>query len=176
VAGRDLPELSTEFRQAGINLDALYNRLEVPLTWLGRETLRERITTGLRRYLGAYGREPVADARERVWAAWVNADHVDFGRLDEELQRKVIGHVAGTPESHREVRPGGLPGRVGSPELVARNRQAILEGFGLDSYGKRLLGLYRRLVAASPEAPAGLPADALLNEFLAPERLYPLRT
>jgi len=176
VVGRDLPELSTEFRQAGINLDALYKRLEVPLAWLDQEALRDRIATGLRRYLGAYGREPAAEARERVWAASVNEGRVDFGRLDEELQREVIRRVVGAPESHCEVRPGGLPSQVGSSELITRNRRAILESFGLDTYGERLAGLYRRLVAASPEAPVGLPADALLDEFLAPERLYLLRT
>jgi glycosyltransferase involved in cell wall biosynthesis len=176
VVGRDLPELSAEFREAGINLDALYRRLEVPLAWLDQGALRDRIGTGLRRYLGAYGREPAADARERVWGAWVKKDRVDFGRLDEELQREVIRRVAGAPGSHREVRPGGLPSQVGSPELITRNRQAILESFGLDAYGERLLGLYRRLAAASPEAPVGLSADALLDQFLAPERLYLLRT
>jgi len=83
IAGRDLPEITHEFEDAGIKLGHLYERLEVPLDWIGAATLRENAQAGLQRSLDAYGRQPGAADVERTLDAWLRDDRVDFGRLEQ---------------------------------------------------------------------------------------------
>ncbi len=176
ITGRDLPELTAEFREAGVKLDGLYPRLEVPIAWLPEDLLGDKIAAGLERYQGAYGRKPKPDDEDRVLAAWVRNELVDFGRLDEACQELILSRVATSKDVRKEIRPMGLPGQAAPHQQVANNRRAILENFGLHSYGRRLVGLYERLLASPIERPSALTGQALLDEFLAPERLNLLRT
>ncbi|MCB1120751.1 MAG: hypothetical protein KJT03_04335, partial [Verrucomicrobiae bacterium] len=50
LIGRDLPDITGDFKDAGIRLDNLYTRLEVPIAWIGYERLRERVHASLFRY------------------------------------------------------------------------------------------------------------------------------
>ena len=62
------------------------------------------------------------------------------------------------------------------PERIRTNRQMIRENYSLEHYGPRLLKIYSGLM----EEPAGnldaLAGEAILEGFLAPERLFLLRT
>lgn len=175
LVGRDIPEITAEFRQAGMDLELLYPRLDVPLEWVGREDLCRRLTAAWQNYYAAYGR--AADAQhacETALEAAVREGAVDFGRLDEHLQEKVLRQVA---------QAGALP--PGMPELmrlipdrvtIEKNRQAVLEHFSLQRYGQRLLRVYEK-VAGSATGPVGAhDAEALLSCFLKPERFFMIRT
>ncbi|BCX81354.1 hypothetical protein MIT9_P0932 [Methylomarinovum caldicuralii] len=173
VSGRDLPDITADFRGAGLALDHLYPRLDIPVEWLGEKPLRQRLVEGLRDLYRAYGLpEPTAEQCERAWAAWVREGRVDFGRLDEPLQTQVIRRLHHSAAARRM-----LPRRlaVPSPQTVARNRTVALGHYDLHHYGKRLESLYAALLAAPCRPPETLDAAALLHRFLQPERLCLLR-
>ncbi len=176
VTGRDLTEITGEFKEAGVELSGLYERLEVPTEWLATELLESKIRSGLEGYMQAYGRTPGAEDVERVKRAWIHGDRLDYGRLDEELQETVLRRVAASTEVHDLIRPPRLFDQPGSPDQIGRNRQAIVDTFGLDSYGKRLARVYDCLATSSPQTLESISDDVLLDEFLSPERLFLLRT
>ncbi len=176
VAGRDLPELTDDFRAEGVRLDGLYRRLDVPLAWLDRDALRAAAGAALTRLHEAYARPLPPDAVDRALAAWIRDGHVDFGRLDEPLQRAVIRRVHGATDERSALHPGTLGAGMPTGAVVAANRQRIRHNFGLKTYGERLLRCYRALLDAPVAPPRPLDGEALLDHYLAPERLYLLRT
>jgi len=54
LVGRDLPEITGDFRRAGVQLDRLRPRIEVPVDWLGADAVRQRIATAYRRTPAEY--------------------------------------------------------------------------------------------------------------------------
>lgn len=175
VCGRDLPEITREFREEGIRLPHFYERLNIPVRWLGRERIAAKARAGLRRSLAAYGRKPGRDDPERVLAAWISADCVDFGRLDEELQEIVLRRVVGSPAEARALVPWSLPDPDRCAEDIESNRRILREKYGLQAYGRKLMRVYGQLLSSRVSAIGCLNGEILLDFFLAPERLTLLR-
>jgi hypothetical protein len=176
IAGRNLPEITHEFEDAGIELGHLYERLEVPLDWIGVVTLRDKAQAGLQRSLDAYGRQPSAADVERTLDAWLRDDRVDFGRLDELMQERIIERITDSPATRSELSPARLPDTSSDAAMLAQNRTAALEGYGIEHYGRQLCRIYRCIMASSVETTDALDGDSLLNQFLDPARLFLLRT
>ncbi|WP_295879411.1 hypothetical protein [uncultured Thiohalocapsa sp.] len=175
LAGRDLPEITADFTAAGVRLPALYPQLRVPLDWLDLTRLRAAYATAATERAAAYGR-PAGDAAERAWAHAVQDRRIDFGRLDEPAQETVIRHLHADPGARAELRPRSL--RVAAdPDLINANRSAIAAQYSVPGYGARLEAIYAAVAAAEP-SPHFSAADgsALLARFLAPERLWLLRS
>lgn len=175
LVGRKLPEITDEFEHAGLDLSSLYTQLRVPLEWIGCERFAAKLEAALARVYAAYDRAIAPDDVERALTAASTGDHVDFGRLDEPLQRAVIERVASSPGARAEIRPATVLPRD-MPGTVQANRTHVEQQFRLLEYGHRLHAIYQT-AADSPAAPeAALNADYLLEEFLAPERFCLLRT
>ncbi len=176
LVGRNLPEVTGAFRSAGVDLSTLYDRLDVPLEWIGAQVLENRIRAERQVFLAAYGRTPADDDCERVLSAWIHDRQVDFGRLDEPLQESIIDRVVAADIERRQISVRCL--QPPAAHCVASNGDAVRRTFGLDAYGQRLKTIYRGLLDAG--AGAG-PIEAAANEvildwFLAPERLFLLAT
>lgn len=174
LVGRDLPEITGEFRESGVDLDSLYGRIEIPLEWIGGNNLENRVGEALRGYLTAYGRTTGQGDLERAMQALVRNGRVDFGRLDEALQEGVIRRLAGTADPRSELPDASLD--VPSAKRIEHNRRAVMDNFGLDAYGRRLIKLYHQVLDAPVEPVGTLDGEVLLDGFLAPERLFLLRT
>ena len=176
LAGRDLPEMTREFKAQGVNLDALYERLLVPLAWVGADAFRRKVEAGLAALLREYGREPGLDEVDRAVAAATDGRLVDFGRLDEDLQEIVIRRLARSPSLAEDLRPASLAARLADGEALANNLRVTQEQYGLRPYGERLARIYDGLAGAGPGTLTAPDAGRLLDRFLAPERFFLLRT
>jgi len=176
VVGRNLPEVTGGLRAAGVDLSALYDELDVPVDWIGLDFLRRRAAAALARYLAAYGRACTAADVDRAIGAWVRRGKVDFGRLDEPLQRQVIERVCDSPSAAREIEPPALAANHADNDHVTANRRVIRGEFGLERYGRRLLELYAVLRAAGHGPVEDGPAAEILEQFLDPARFTLLRT
>ena len=174
VAGRNLPEITTDFAEQGIQLDGFYDRLEVPVAWIDSNDLHRRLDESLRRAFSAYGRELPDDAIERAYMAAVRDGQVDFGRLDEPLQEAVLETLLDQPSRRDLVTAPALDDAPAS--RIAANREAIEGAFSVAAYGDRLAGIYRDLADASRETVGRLDGDALLDSFLDPSRFMLLRS
>ncbi len=174
VLGRDIPEVTCDFKQAGVDLAHLYARLDVPLAWVGESALREACRRGLEVQYAAYERALPAGAVEQTWADIVRGDAVDFGRLDEALQARVLEPLLRDAGRRRELRPALLA--QPAPGVLARNAAAVAAGYGRAAYGARLAQAYAAVAGAAPGPVTGLSVDRLLDNFLGPARLALLRT
>jgi len=174
--GRDLPEITRDFSEAGLDLSQLYERLDVPLDWLDRDRLLTAMQGTLRAVMTAYGRREAPADLKRLWGSAVRDEWIDFGRLDETAQEAVIRHLVAHGQDGASLRPPRLAGTATS-DVVARNRAVAEHDYSIAGYGRRLERIYRALLEAPAEA--GLEAadgSVLLDQFLAPERLFLLRS
>ena len=175
VAGRDLPEITRDFRTNGISLDDLYERLLVPLDWIDIERLRIGFANALAANAAAYGRPFRSDALEEAWRSATDGVGIDMGRLDEPAQEAVIRHLRVNPGARDELSPSALTASI-DPRRIAANDAAIRAEYSLSGYGRRLESIYAEIIAAVPSARfARADGDTLLDRFLAPERLTLLR-
>jgi len=175
VCGRDLPEITDEFREEGIKLPHLYKRLDVPVQWLGRGRLLDCALAGQEKNLAAYGRRPTVDCIDRIVAAWVKGECVDFGRLDEEMQQQVIRHLVREPFAVTNLIPESLPDPVACDGPLVENKKILQEKYSLQGYGERLRGVYNQIADSAETTLDALNGEELLNHFLSPERLTLLR-
>jgi len=173
LMGRNIPEITTDFADEGLDLSTLYSTLPVPLEWVGEPVFFQTLETAMKQSYAAYSKDWKNEYFEQAKNALVVDGKVDFGILDEPLQRNVIRHLVKHPED-RTMLPPFSPSP--SPPLIAHNRQVVCDQYGPEAYGNRLLGLYRRLAATSPGKVASANALELLDEFLQPERFNLLRT
>ena len=175
VCGRNLPEITAGFRQEGIVLPWSYDRLEIPQHWLGRERLIAAARGGLQRNLAAYGRSPARGDLERLLAAWIREELVDFGRLDEPLQESVLRRLAQSPGQAGNILPSALPHPENLCSVMESNRSLLCSLHNLAQYGIVVEEMYQRVAASATTPLDSLDGEVLLDRFLAPERLSLLR-
>jgi glycosyltransferase involved in cell wall biosynthesis len=173
LVGRKLPEITTDFEAEGLDLSTLYSSLPVPLEWTGESAFLQTLETAMKQSYAAYSMDWKNEYFEEAKAALVIDGKVDFGILDEPLQRNVIRHLVENPDDRSQLIPFSPSP---SPPLIERNRKVALVHYSPEAYGKRLLGIYRDLAASQPGPVTSAPAAALLEKFLLPRRFNLLRT
>jgi hypothetical protein len=171
LRGRDLPPITADFRAAGVALPGLYERLDVPLCWAGADDLRAALTRGLQASREAYGRTLETDAVEQAWSAAVRGTEVDFGRLHEPLQQRVLEQVLRAGAAWSPPAPAPVPAGV-----LADNRRAVATAFSAPACAARLWTACQAVAAGGVGALDALDAGALLDAFLAPANFCLLRT
>jgi hypothetical protein len=172
LVGRNLPEITADFEQHGLDLSQLYNRLGVPLTsndWnIGPQffqTLEDKMRAACEAYGHAWSDERLEAARREL----AGDGTVDFGILDEDLQRVVIRAVKETPSMFGD-------GLGDASAQVAHNRAVVAEAYGPEAYGLHLLSIYHGLLKTKPGSVRYADGQKLLDEFLNPARFNLLRT
>lgn len=182
LAGRDLPEITADFRDVAMAFPWLQPVLNVPLAWVGARRVARRLQAGYRRTCRAYGQLPIPD--DGAFAARLENGLVDFADLDEALQAMVVQRVASRPAARGEVlacNPALADALTvtaqSAAETIAANADCVRKHFALEPSGRRLADLLKR-VAGSPRGPITPLArpDALLSGFLLPSRFRPLRS
>jgi hypothetical protein len=180
--GRDLPEITRDFRAEGIQPGRLYRRLLVPESWIDAAALRGELARTLTTVLGAYGREAGPDVVEATWRALhFPPAHLDFANLPESFQRRVVETAARNPgEVLVEIGDGLRPAADWLAETLAATQPTAgpeqLAAYAPEAYGKRLASLFEAVESEAPAPLSFLPAGAVLDAFLAPERFHFLRT
>ena len=172
VTGRDLPEITADFKQQGIDLGPLYPSLPVPDCWIEEDALHAAIGKHLDQAYADYGRALPADAIDRAIAAIrPTEDTYDFGGLDEARQGAVIERLASNPLARQELPCNNLT----IPEPGEQARQ-IRDAYSLEAFSHGLQTLYRKIAGTSASAIDYLPPGDILDSFLMPERFRLLRT
>lgn len=176
LLGRDLPEMTHEFKRDNLDLSTLYTQLLVPLDWVGADRFRARLAEGLKRLASDYGRRVRAEDAQHAFAAACEGDRVDFGRLDEELQEIVIRRVAEERDARSEIVPARLLPDRKLDRLIRNNRWVTESLFNLQGYATRLLEIYRHVRQSEPGPAEPMNPKKLLDLFLAPDRFFLLRS
>tara|TARA_B100001248_G_scaffold261982_1_gene255387 strand:- start:15655 stop:17085 length:1431 start_codon:yes stop_codon:yes gene_type:complete len=174
LSGRNLPEITADFSIDEVHLEDLYDRLNVPLDLIGEEPLKAKLQTALEAYYRSYAEALPEDACEIAFKAIVQENCLDFGRLDEALQRTVLDQLQDSPELKSGITPNTL--NKATPQAIKTNQAAIQKYFSLSAYSQHLQEIYQELAAAKPSTVTFLPPEAVLNQFLDPRRFCLLRS
>lgn len=181
LLGRDLPEITDDFKKNKLKLGSLYDNLLIPLDWIDQELLHNELEQQLGRIYESYGQSVDEEILDRAWDALLLGDYADFGNLPEPLQRLLIAQAVELPDEVM-VGIGGecQPLQDWLEECLMESTAAAdsdsLTPYGLPQYSKSLLKLYRSVLSAETKSPDWLAPSAILEQFLEPERFHFLRT
>ncbi len=167
--GRDLPEITGDFRQHGISLQNLYNRVEIPLEWVGAPGLKGKIHSKLVKTYALYGQTIPDDAVEKAWESFTRgSSSMDFGRLDQGTQSQVIRKLHSEPQLHKDVSPSQPFMEI--PPAIPAQADIVLEQYSPANCAAKLHMIYQALSNASPYPPSFLDPTKILAQFLNPAR------
>lgn len=185
LIGRNLPEITGDYVNAGVNLDALYEYLTVPVEWIGRRAFRQGMAETYRKVMADFGQpQPTEETLRGQIDSLVEDGSVDFAYLTRSLQEAVVRSVAS--DAHRRQVLLDLNPQLAGPlatvgradrDSVASNAEAVRAKFSLKAAGRRLHRLYNAVFASPKEdglAPLG-DGQRILSSFLGLGRLQPLR-
>jgi glycosyltransferase involved in cell wall biosynthesis len=186
LVGRDLPDITRDFRDFGLNFPGLYHRLLVPIDWIDLRRFEERIEALLTSQYATYARTMPPDATRRAVNAIRHEDSIDLGGLEESFQEVVIARCLTDPSARKQVKVTTTSGETfPAPDWIlaamdkpAGGERAILENhFSLDAYGRRLAKIYEMVTGRPDSADAG-PIDEgkVLDAFLSPENFRCLKS
>lgn len=149
--GRRLANACEDFTESGVRLDHLYERMAVPLSWIGGKVFFRRWTATIRKCCARYGHEIPQFAIQKAFETITAGGTIDFGLLDEQGQKAAVSRVR---NGHREkkrlldLNPFlGSPGSVaGAPSLIRHNRRQVLDMYTKDRYRENLMEVYGRVM------------------------------
>jgi hypothetical protein len=173
LIGRKIPEITADFEEEGLDLSTLYSSLPVPLEWAGEKLFFSKLEAAMRYSYEAYSRDWSDALLDTAKEELVSDGTIDFGVLDEELQRNVIRHLADN-KADRSLLPEF---RIsGATNMIRKNQRIVEEKYSVDAYAQRLLDLYTQLAALQPDTATSAAGGNLLDAFLQPGRFNLLRT
>ncbi|MEA2068591.1 MAG: glycosyltransferase, partial [Verrucomicrobiota bacterium] len=105
LIGRKLPEITSDFEEEGLDLSSLYSTLPIPLEWAGETLFFQTLETAMKQSYASYSKAWKPAYFEQAKAVLVVDGKVDFGILDEELQRNAIRHLVEHPEDREHLPP-----------------------------------------------------------------------
>lgn len=164
LAGRDLPEVTRDFRDAGVHLAGLYKRINIPESFSGN--VDAMVESTLRRLGGAYGFEITDEQRFEAISSVREDGMADFGRLDEVVQREAIKALVADRFA--------LSFRLAA--ISADNDQLIREVYSLPAYGRRLERLYGELAGQTAQTVDFLSSSRVLRANLSFDDFFALRS
>lgn len=182
LCGRDLPEITEDFKQDGLRFDGLQPAFWIPSELVDAGEFRKRFGASLERVLNDYGLPELID-RDGI-DGLVGADTIDFAYLDHSLQEAVIRRAAGDAGVRDAIRTCNpvysafLDNGGNNPEArIADNAVVVRERYSAMECGRQLLSAYRT-VLDSPQR--SLPGDdtgepRVLRHFLRVDRFQPIR-
>ena len=176
LCGRNIPEITQDFSNLGINLNHLYQRLNINLEHLqNKGSMKSKIQTILEKFFLEYRREIPSNAAEIAYQSMVQNDQVDFGRLDEALQEEIILSISKSTMARDEIRSQVKLERIDS-KIILKNKESITENFAQKSYTTKLKLIYGKVLHSKQDQLEYANGDHLLDSFLSPARLHLLRT
>ncbi len=181
LLGRDLPEITRDFKREQISLGQLYDQLLVPVSWIDQTALFQCLERSLKDTYSRYGEELTVNATVSAGKALVRKGYVDFGNLPEEFQREAAvrafrepGEVLVSIAGQREPAAAWLAEalRLTTPS----SPPSSLDRFSVSHYSDLLAGLYQDLQQRESAPPRWLDKSRVLHQFLQPGRFHFLRT
>ncbi len=169
--GRYLPKICDDFRLLGIDLTHLYHRLLLPVDWIGGEALFQKWSHAMETAMPCFGTILSRKTLIHQFETILSDGLVDFGFLDEILQRQVIQRVLKNPASVKrliELNPFlkdlDLPKRA--CQLIEHNQRVIRRHYSAQAYAQCLKQIYQAM--GGPPPIHAINKKKILEAFLTP--------
>jgi glycosyltransferase involved in cell wall biosynthesis len=179
LLGRDLPEITDDFRADGIHHPHLYESLSIGLEFIDENQLRTALTEKLTSLYQQYNQPLNEHQIATAWNHLTRDGTVDFGNLPEDMQETLIRKITAAPEppepflALKNQLTKNLTARTSA---VSRDR---LQPYTPAHSPNQLLELYRKALSSPKQPPhhlRWLPKGEVLAQFLQPERFHFLRS
>lgn len=177
LLGRDLHEITHDFKTNNIRFPSLYKSLEVPIDWIDIHKQRETVTSIYIDAAESYGipAEPLSSY----------GDTIDFAKLSAGLQAEVVNKIVSDHSAMKTVvslNPAlealsSISSKSGSEnEYINKNKQIIKSKYGLANSGAHLSDIYQ-LVMDSPTNSINSAAkpQQIIQSLIQSETIYPIR-
>lgn len=190
MIGRDLPEITEDFKAEGVDLAGLYSRLPIPLEWVDIDAVVDSIRDAYRGIRSSYRLTPLPtlETEQQIQSLIVDGQ-IDFALLTSELQSKVIKRLNKDPDLVLQIQGpvvrqlsglesgDGFSGVAGIEKRIESNRQVILENYSLQQTGKKLWQTYQRLIESGGQDRVSEleHGEIVLRRFLQIDRMHPIR-
>ena len=180
LLGRDLPEITSDFRKHGLDLGSLYDALFLPRTWIDGKRLRTLIEAHLQNLYVSCGESLPCDLADETMDAHFSDRFLDFGKLPEVLQMEVIPRAIAAPGEILCREKGRIaPVSEWLPAAMNKPQQDMVEDlspWSLETYRHSHMELYDSLARCRPAKPCWLEPREVLLQYLRPERFHFLRS
>ncbi|MBK1832770.1 glycosyltransferase [Roseibacillus ishigakijimensis] len=171
--GRDLPEITSDFRTHGIEPGRFYQHLPIPLSALDHSALKAQLQSRLQENYQNYNFPLSDEDLTAAWAHLTSGNEVDFGALPEDHQETVIQQVLKGQAPYLDSLRQWLAATLAQEQPTATPAQ--VEAYSLPRSQEQLASLYHTALTAPRQAPRWLPKEAVLGQFLSPTRFHFLR-
>jgi hypothetical protein len=187
LLGRDLPDITADFREEGIAFPGLVDAIDVPLGWIGEAGLEELRAAYLDQCATYALDEDFGEGWSRHESELRHRAAIDFGALLPCQQRRIVAKLARDPAAREELdelnpawaalREAWHTGEGDAVETPSADRVAGLACYSIERLGESLLETARSIFASAPFDGFASSADSrkLARTFLAPERFRPVR-
>ena len=169
--GRKLPLICHDFEKNGITLDHLYDRLLVPLKWIGKDRFYEAWKTCILRNCSLFNFKINEEEIQKSFIKITGNKNIDFGLLNEPFQKQIISHVLSDKNEAKKLiklNPHlALPflnSLLNNKELIQNNMNAVLNNYNKTTYRKNLLQIYSKII--NNPVHQGLDKNILLSAFI----------
>jgi len=185
LVGRDLPEITTDFKDAGIGYPQLYSQLKIPIdaNLFSLADYQERLGELFADVSKSFAIEhPSADLFDRHMAGIQEQGWIDFAAMTNQAQIETIRSVCQKDAlrllvlQHNPRIASALDSDEATTARIEKNKQCVQDHFGATQTGERLVRIYNQL--ATEEAAEIQPlasAETILNRFVDLTRLHPVR-
>ncbi len=179
VTGRDLPDITRDFKAHDIDLSHFYTHLDVPLTAEEQHILSEAYRAYAQACGDAMGISMSTERLDQIAVQKVGP-WTDFAALDRQTQMDWVERVVVDASLAARIRQRNHMHlhRLWSivSEQVQHNRQQIRQHYGLHVYGTSLVKLYRQMAESQNEPdPQSSRGNPMLQNFFHPDHLQLLR-
>ncbi len=183
LIGRNIPDITADFCEKGLDLTHLGKAVHVPVEWVGRQQLMDRLVALNQQLCSAYGQQSPADIARQAEKLTEGAT-VDFAVLPAAMQSQVVRRVAGDDVARQQLQQLNPWMRQSLDEdgaiwqtIVPANAQVVRENYSLAATAADLQRIYGILFAAETDAPinTAIAPQQLLHAFLDLQRLHAVR-
>ncbi|MBD3674600.1 MAG: hypothetical protein HUJ26_13845 [Planctomycetaceae bacterium] len=184
LCGRDLPEITHDFKQVGLWYPQLAAHVLIPIDLVDLERVREDFLKVYCGVLRAFGLAlPDEGELQTEFDALIAGDTIDFAVFTRSHQARLIERLVASPaEVDRVLALNPVMQSVLKDDRIAQqmaidtNAETVLDEFSLESTGRTLHNIYQSLLEVEPGAlDAAESPGAVRDGFLKLTRFQPLR-
>ncbi|MDR2019684.1 MAG: glycosyltransferase family 1 protein [Treponema sp.] len=175
VIGRRIDYVCRDFEEEGVRFESLYPEINIPMAYLSPPLVKHKIEHTLNAVYEAFGLETPEYFIKTMGDALLSRNTVDFGCLDEDLQKSIIRTLQSNRVVYQDIGDsnpflGKLEDLSRDEALIEANKKAIQQAYGKDRIRTLLRETYRSVV--DTPVTQRLSKSILLELYLDPGKIF----
>ena len=176
--GRSIPVICSDFQKNGVHLNHLYQRLHVPISWIGEDALISTFMSCFSVNSKKFNVEINEKQTQNFFLNKIESGAIDFGLLSEYFQKKVISKVLSNKRNKELIirfnpyltKPGFA---CNDTKLISNNKKAVLQNYSKTIYKNNLIKIYKKIINYS--VTHCIDKNILASYFLKPDNFSLLK-